>query len=144
MRWAYTNDLVIDNFGLGSYRLVNDLIEVYLLGDVLDDVKLRSKTLHLMSEEFLESYRFPHPIQCHLVWDRTAPNSSLRKYVVDHFVTIVSPEVFKNKIAEYPADMVAQVAITFMERRPGKGPGLTNVEALEERLETYMEVDDDA
>jgi hypothetical protein len=52
--------------------------------------------------------------------------------------------VFKNKIAEYPADMVAQVAITFMERRPGKGPGLTNVEALEERLETYMEVDDDA
>jgi hypothetical protein len=55
----------------------------------------------------------------------------------------VSSEAFKIQAAEYPADFVAQVAITFMERR-GKGFGLTNVKALKERLETYMEGDDDA
>lgn len=46
MDWTYTNDFVLDNTALGVQGdYIVDLIQLHLLGGVLDDVKLRNKTL---------------------------------------------------------------------------------------------------
>ena len=126
-----------DNFDsttLAASDVVDRLIGLYLLGDVLDDVKLRNYTLRLIIAVIKGPRFLLHPMQCHRVWRRTVPNSPLRKYVVDLVVTLSSPEVFRNRSAEYPMDLVLQAAIVLMERR--QWTGYVDVEALEERLET--------
>lgn len=145
MDWTYGNEsglfkeTYFDSTTLAASDVVDRLIGLYLLGDVLDDVKLRNYTLRLMTAVIKGSRFLLHPMQCHRVWRRTVPNSPLRKYVVDLVVTLSSPEVFRNRSAEYPMDLVLQAAIVLMERR--QWTGYMDVEALEERLETYMEVE---
>ena len=121
---------------------VDRLIELYLLGDVLHDVKLRNSTLHFMTAATEDYNAFLHPLQCRYVWQHTAPSSSIRKWVVDHIASLVCPEFIKNGASELPADLVLKVADMLMARRAG-GMYLAR-EALEQRLETYEEVEDDA
>lgn len=56
-------DLVLDNTALGVEGdcVVEDPVELYLLGDVLDDVKLRNKTLRSLTEEIKRSRVFLNP-----------------------------------------------------------------------------------
>lgn len=144
MDWTYTNELVIDNVDrpTAGTRLVDNLIEIYLLGDVLDDVKLRNKALELLNVQCNASDRCPHWTQCTLIWDHTASDSSLRKYLVDRIVTLLSLAEFKRSVANYPADLVQQVATMLMERHEPDSD--IAGEELDERLEDYMEVEDDA
>lgn len=150
MDWTYTNELVIDNVDrpTAGTRLVDKVIEIYLLGDVLDDVKLRNKALELLNVQCNASDRCLHWTQCNLIWDHTASTSSLRKYLVDRMVTTLSLAGFKESGANYHADLVLQAATMLMERREPvldtDREGLIEMaEDLNERLEGYMEVEDD-
>lgn len=63
------NELVVHNAAsaAGDDHVVDSLIELYLLGDVLHDVKLRNKTLRLFTTQLKTLLLVPNPEQCHLV-----------------------------------------------------------------------------
>lgn len=147
MDWTYTNILRLSKLAYFDYTkltpgdAMDRLIELYLLGDVLDDVKLRNSTLRFMTAAIEDYSAFLHPVQCRYVWQHTAPSSSIRKWVVDHIASLVYPEFIKNGASELPADLVLQIADMLMARRAMWMYGARDV--LEQRLKTYMEVEDD-
>lgn len=62
MDWTYTNDFVLDNTALVVQGdCIVDLLQLHLLGSVLDDVKLRNKTLLSLNEELKRSRIFLSP-----------------------------------------------------------------------------------
>lgn len=148
MDWTYTNGLDLSKvayFDFATFTpsdVIDHLIELYLLGDILDDVKLCNYTLRLMTVTIKGSDDFLNPGQCHHVWQHTVPTSSIRNWVVDHLVSLLSPELVKERGSELPADLVLRAAVMLMARHAG---GWYNPrETLDERLERYMELEDDA
>jgi hypothetical protein len=141
MDWTHTNELIINKAAPATNKdIVNaELIDLYLLGDVLDDVKLRNKTLRLLATEIKESSAFPSPYRCNIVWDNTPSNSSIRKCLADYLATKACPASFRKHGAKFPADLVLQALGTFIDRRDGK-----EKKTLDERMESYLEVEDDA
>lgn len=120
---------------------LDDIIEMYLLGDVFDDVKLRNETLRMLVRNVKTSARFPNPEQCHVVWEHTSSYSSIRKCIVDCLVSLLAPDELQKHAAEFPTDLVLQVAMVLMRRYAETEA--VNVKALEKRLETYTEREDD-
>jgi hypothetical protein len=139
MDWTYTNHMTVDKmaFLLDGCYIGKELVELYLLGDVLKDVELRNRTLRLLYRHFGECNTTLTAEQCHTVWEHTASASSIRKMVVDHIATVMTPELFRECRAEYPTDLALEIALMFMNRNfRHDGP---DEAALRERLESYME-----
>ncbi|GAB7324659.1 hypothetical protein MBLNU13_g08536t3 [Cladosporium sp. NU13] len=136
-----TNDLVLDNTALEVEGdcVVEDPVELYLLSDVLDDVKLRNKTLRSLTEEIKRSRVFLNPEQCHRIWQHTSTNCSIQKWVVDHLVSLLAPKVFQEHATEYPGGLVLKLAVILMNRYV-KGQRV-DWKALEVRVENYMEAE---
>jgi hypothetical protein len=139
MDWTYTNDLVLEDeaSGTGDDYIVNGLIELYLLGDVLNDVRLRNKALRSITAEMKRLRIFLNPGQCDLIWEHTSTNSSIRKCMVDHLVSLLAPQVFHQYAEKYPADLVLRTARVLMDRYVKYRLG--DKQALEARVESYME-----
>lgn len=144
MDWTYTNEVATMETVLSENEgyVINNLIELYLLGHALKDIKLRNKTLRLLFMHIKESLITLSPEQCDIVWKNTAPNSSLRKVIIDHFATLVSPAVVRKYSAEWPADLALQIALLLMDRYVKEEN--VDMSALEERVESYMEAENDA
>lgn len=52
MDWTYTNELVVENLTTRTRHGDHDyIIELYLLGDILEDVKIRNRSLQLLDRE---------------------------------------------------------------------------------------------
>jgi hypothetical protein len=144
--WIYRSDLVVDEVESEDSEEVDlntksELIELYLLGDVLEDVKLRNKIIHLLNTNINTSDHHLDPHLCELIWDNTTSNSLLRKWTVDSIITNMNSSGFESSSSLWPADLVLQIAIRFMKLH---GHGVPDLEGLEERLRDYTEVDDDA
>lgn len=141
MNWTYTNDMTIDKLAslLDECYVGKELVELYLLGDVLKDVKLRNKVLRLLYMHFREYNTTLTAEQCHIVWEHTTSDSSIRKMLVDHIATVMAPALFREMRAELPADLALEIALMFMNRyfKRDNGP---DERALVERFESYMEV----
>jgi hypothetical protein len=121
--------------------VLGDLIELYLLGDVLDDVKLRNKTLRLLNTHICMGGSHLNSSLVNIIWDHTASNSMLRKRAVDTVVNGLSASDFAAEGASWPADFMLQVAIDFMDQH---GEEHADYQGLKDRLEYYVEADDDA
>lgn len=143
MDWTYTNELAYEEAvsTQNGCFVVRSLVELYLLGDVLKDVKLRNKVLRSLSMQIRQLNLSLSPEQCDFAWKNTAPNSPLRKVIVDHFVTLTSPEVLRKYSAEWPADLALQIALMLMDRYV-KDENV-DMNALEARVESYMEAEND-
>lgn len=128
MDWVYTDDMTLGK----------ELVELYLLGDVLKDVKLRNKALRLFYRHFNVDKTTLTTEQCHTVWEHTASDSSIRKMVVDHIATTMTPASFRECRAELPADLALEITLMFMERYFNQDDG-PDTKAFEWRLESYME-----
>lgn len=118
MNWTYTNDMTIDKLAslLDECYVGKELVELYLLGDVLKDVKLRNKTLRLLYLHFKECNTVLTTEQCRIVWEHTTSDSSIRKMVVDHIATVMAPGLFREMRAELPTDLALEIALMFMNR----------------------------
>ena len=81
MDWTYTNEVatmktvLLENEGY----VINDLIELYLLGHALKDIKLRNKTLRLLFMHIKESLITLSPEQCDIVWKKHSPELVTQK-----------------------------------------------------------------
>jgi hypothetical protein len=69
MDWSYTNELEIDTFISQEFkkRAMNVLVELYLLGDVLDDIIVRNKTLRALNTLACQNKIVPGPTSCRII-----------------------------------------------------------------------------
>jgi hypothetical protein len=107
-------------------------VELYLLGDVLDDIRLRNTVMNvLVCNDWV---RVPSRDTLHNVWKRTPPSSPLRKMVVERLV-MRSDRVFLAKIVGvYPPELVQEVAVLAVTRI-----GISKEESFTSKLESFLE-----
>jgi hypothetical protein len=84
------------------------LIKLYLLGDFLDDVKLRNKAMTLL----MTLKRCPSSTSIRLIWSNTTNGSLLRDWAMDMVRSKLGAGHFANSIKDYPAEFVQQIAVS--------------------------------
>lgn len=134
--WAYTEVLAAEGtVGEGICAMV----KLYLLADVLDDIKLRNKTLMALSSYASIDQTHPGAALIGYLWDRTASNSPLRRWVVDATILKLDHAVFERTITQFPAEFVQQVALKLLQQTP-----VATTEAFNAKLREHIEVEDNA
>jgi hypothetical protein len=89
-------------------------VELYLLGDVLDDIRFRNKLMETLA--CVDLPYFPQPTTLCMLWNRTPPTSVIRKMYVEKFILAASRESMTKNIGEYPAELVQQIAVHSLYR----------------------------
>lgn len=90
------------------------LVKFYVLGDFLDDAKVRDKALGL-----LIARRFcPSPETAHFIWDHTTSSSLLRQAAYDGVAKKMDIIDFARKVKQYPAEFVQQFAVKLFYHAP--------------------------
>lgn len=106
--WAYCDALTQE---ATASQEVNMSVELYLLGDLLDNVKLRNATVKAILQHLGKDRLHPGPRNAQLVWEKTLPTSPIRRLMIDAIVLRSSHKCFEEKIEEWPVDMVRRVAV---------------------------------
>jgi hypothetical protein len=112
-------------------RIVAMHLELYLLGDVLDDVLLRNKAIRL---PVMDASILPRANTVRRVWEKTPENSPVRRLLVDRAIIRTRREFLTGNLIHYPAGFVLQVAVSLLQEVPSKGKLL-----LEAKLPSYLE-----
>jgi hypothetical protein len=105
--------------------------ELYLLDDILDDVRLRNKAIKILVKD---STSFPSASVTSRVWDKTPENSPIRKMLVDRATLRTDRKWLTRYLARYPAEFTVQVAAKLLEVVPVK-----DQQCFEEKLSAYQE-----
>jgi hypothetical protein len=82
LQWLYTGDLTLSQ---------NDLyeeIELYILGDFLDDAKFRNSLLDSLMSGFHDENFVPTALVVQLAWDKTPSDSWLRQAILELWSTV--------------------------------------------------------
>lgn len=134
MDWIYFKDLA-SNVTNGRTGL---LIDLYLLGDMVDDKGLRNEVMAVLQTYTHETRKSPsHNHVCH-IWENTAEQSLLRKWAFDR-ILLKQRNVFVQNAAKYPPEFVQQIASKLMLQTPV----MSDKDFLGKAPE-YQEEDDDA
>ena len=134
--WAYTEVLAVEGtVGEGIWAMV----KLYLLADVLDDIKLRNKTLMALSSYASIDQTIPGSGSISYLWDRTTSNSPLRRWVVDATILKLDRPSFERTITRFPAEFVQQAALKLLQQTP-----VATTEAFNANLREHIEVEDNA
>jgi hypothetical protein len=133
--WAYGDILVSEKDSKADMVM---LVHLYLLGDKLDDVKLRNKAIKAMTSCSYVNRLAPHASTITLIWSNTTPSSPLRKWIIDHKMLRYSRPEFAKEITEYPAELVQQIALKFIGQTPSQSADVFQAK-LPEYLETEAE-----
>jgi hypothetical protein len=91
------------------------LARIYLVGDVLDDVKLRNIATRLLNAQVLE-HGAVAPRMIRLIWENTTAPSPLRRWTVLTTIMATNRKYFARNAARYPADFMTQVAAEALTR----------------------------
>lgn len=138
--WTYSGDLVFED-QISEKDVLTELIELYLLGDILDDVKLRNMTIRLLASQVATTDWIAGCGDYDLIWEHTTPNSSLRRWALDTLVALLSAEELENNVAKYPADLTQQIAVKLAHQRSNRM--ISNDEYISKSQEYMESVDDD-
>jgi hypothetical protein len=77
--WVYSNVVAP---AYPSRAGTRSLIKLYLLGDFLDDIKLRTKTMELLVASVKTVNTFPSVDHIALIWNNTTAKSLLRTWML--------------------------------------------------------------
>ncbi|KAM0704399.1 hypothetical protein Q7P35_008633 [Cladosporium inversicolor] len=138
--WTYTEDLVFQD-QTSDTDVLTELIELHLLGDILDDVKLRNMTIHFLTSQVATTDGPPCFGDIDLIWEHTTPSSSLRRWALDTLVALLGADDFEKYITEYPAELTQQISIKLM--RKASGYTVSPEEYIATSHEYMESVDDD-
>jgi hypothetical protein len=116
--WTYTGKLRLGaaaTFTIAKEPSCRGIVELYLLGDVLDNVELRNKAMKLLSAH-VTVYPQPSFQTIDRIWKNTPTNSVLRNWVVDFTILGSSREYFAKHAEDYPADFMSRVATRLLQQ----------------------------
>jgi hypothetical protein len=136
--WLYSGEIPVnrsssDNVAKMACDEYDETVELYLLGDVLDDLLLRNAAMRALVAGKGEVRVYPGSKIATRIWDSTPPGSRLQRMVVDMTIKCMSREHTKN-LDGYPDDMLRSIAIAFLERVP-----TVSDEAFVSKLDDYLE-----
>jgi len=136
-RWIYSGDVqeptCTEQSDASAKRTEQEsLIKLYLLGDTLDDVELRSKATSRLFTVMRSHDTIPSVPNLNLIYESTMSGSPLRKMVVDVFVARVDRGLFKMYAGSSPADFGKEVTAAALEAAPK-----STWEAMAENLPEY-------
>ena len=94
-------------------RNMKVLIRLYLLGDFLDDVRLRNVTIRALTKYGA----CPSVKYCNFIFEQTTPASPLRKWTADTIITLAHRYKFEAVRVLYNKDLALQIAAMLMHRR---------------------------
>jgi hypothetical protein len=114
-----------------NFRVAEQLmfIDLYLLGDSLDDISLRKAATQASLSHLKAGNGIPPPSALAVVWSLTPPKSLFRKLMVDCTIANCEREALGKRIAAYPQEFVQEVAMaallkcktTTLEKAIGEG-----------------------
>lgn len=136
--WAY-GDVLTTSATEGSRGQRRVMVELYLLGDLLDDIRFRNETMRALNSYAIIEKMHPNEDAVDLIWSSTPPNSLLRKWIVDLTILRLSRKNFELSVANYPAEFVRDIALKLMQQT-----SVANTTAFQAKLPEYIEVEEDA
>lgn len=121
--WIYTNDIALGNCTPESpqeeiYAEETSFIDLYLLGDKLDDIQLRNGTITMLIDFSVKHNIVISMTNIALIWDSTPRGSLLRKLILDLTVTRCSREDFARHLPIAPPEYVQEVALAALWAAP--------------------------
>ena len=107
-------------------------LELYILGDVLDDIRFRNKMMENLANSDLRY--FPHPATLCVLWERTPPTSLMRKMYVERLIMRADRKVVTALVKEYPTELIQQVVVESLLRI-----GVSTPEMFDAKVESFLE-----
>ena len=135
INWAYSDTLVAEST---VDENINMMIALYLLGDRLDDIKLRNKTLKALHSYASIDKRHPGARTVTEIWHGTPPSSLLRKWVVDVTISKLKRTSFENSLTSYPSEFVQELALKALQQIP-----TISSKEFQAKLPLYVEADEE-
>jgi hypothetical protein len=132
--WAYCDILVS---GQDISETVALSIKLYLLGDKLDDVKLRNKIMKALTSYSVSERILPGIESVKLIWSNTTPSSPLRKWIIDGKILNGSRGKFEENLTNHPTELLQQLALKLMQQTPLQFPRV-----FQAKLPEYLEAED--
>lgn len=140
LSWVYSTSLNItelttdqidqDQLPDTRNRNVAKHLELYFLGDVLDDVRLRNKVMQIL---VLDTDNAPCLQTIARVWEKTPEDSPVRRMIVDRAVLRTKRENLIANMTRYPANFVQHVAVKLLQEVSTK-----EKEVFQAKLPSYL------
>jgi hypothetical protein len=114
-KWIYSGVIPVSRISAGSeveetYTEQKLFVNLYLIGDLLDDIQLRNLATREMFAG-MKAVGLPCSDTMARVCSLTPPGSLFRKMMVDCTVDFLSPTAFAESVATDPPEFVREVAI---------------------------------
>jgi hypothetical protein len=137
--WIYSGDIEEDACTPTSdkrdrFAAQTSLIKLYLLGDTLDDIQLRNRTIRMLSTSVKRLDAIPGISNVDQIWESTVSGSLLRKMIIDLFIWIADHSYFVKSIHRFPASFVQEVAVASLGAL-----GTKDLDNLAENFQQYTE-----
>lgn len=94
------------------------LVDLYLVADTLDDVKLRNLAVSTLLKSMEAHQTILSSVSIQRIWQSTLSGSKIRKMVVDVTVSRMADTSFAENLSQYPPEFVQDVAVAAMKIRP--------------------------
>lgn len=133
INWAYSDTLVAEST---MDRNIKMMIDLYLLGDRLEDIKLRNKTLKALHSYATIDQIHPNAQDTTKLWHGTPPSSLLRTWVLDVTVSRLGRKSFEDNLTNYPSEFVQELALKALQKIPTIAP-----KEFQAKLPLYVEAD---
>lgn len=135
VNWAYSDNVVAEST-LGEN--IEMMIKLYLLGDKLEDIKLRNKALKALHSHATIDKLHPGYGNIKVIWAATPPNSLLRKWVLDVTILRLCREHFEKRLADYPSEFVRELALKSLQQIP-----VVTEKDFQVKLPQYLEAEEE-
>lgn len=119
LSWVCTDTVTVKETNLTAPEPMKTdfLIRLYLLGDYLDDVRLRNVIIRALTKYGV----CPSIAECNMIFEQTTPNSPLRKWTADAIISLADCHTFERLSVLYGLDLTLQIAIILMHHGPNTG-----------------------
>jgi len=134
--WVYGGIFVAEGPVDNEVKMATSL---YVLGDILDDIRLRNTALKALTSYACVERKHPSVGSIRRAWINTPSHSLFRKWIVDTTFFQLRREHFAQRISHYPAEMVQLIALKGMQQFQ-----FLESNELRARLMEYVEVEDEA
>jgi hypothetical protein len=114
VEWVYTSKISLHTDEIGKQQA--KLMDMYILGDVLDDYQLRNASMRRLIANTRKEMTILTSRQVHKVYEATTTGSPLRKFIVNWLLSSFDRDDLKASIASEPAEFVRELALAALQR----------------------------
>ena len=113
-------------------------LKLYMLGNMLQDVRLRNKVI----EAFIDAYVAPSPVMLPgptgvtYIYENTAQPAPMRRLLGHVTLSRVSREALEKNVSKYPRELVDSLAVSAAQK-----VATTSVGAFNEKRANYPEAE---